>query len=79
MSKAKYQQWRLQVLAQARRQRQHLSQQLEEVEAPEEEVSAGAIEAAVGVVVKVNRKPVRVCQRDHAHNTSVMGEKLITV
>ena len=26
-----------------------------------------------------NRKPVRVCQRDHAHNTSVMGEKLITV
>ena len=71
----RWQQSRLPVLAQPRKERQHLSQQWDEVEAPEEEFSAVAIEAAVEAGAKANRKPVRVCQKDHALNTSVMEER----
>ena len=82
-SKVRCQQWRLQVLAQPRKETQQ-SQCLPkvaqpEVEAPEAEVSAGVIEAAVVVVVKANRKAMRQCQRDHAHNTEGFVERHSTV
>ena len=78
-SKAKYQQWIQQVLAQLRKETRQ-SQYLPEVAQPEvvvleEETSVGFTEAAVVVVVKANRKARRQCQRDHARNTEGMGER----
>ena len=78
-SKVRCQQWRLQVLAQPKKETQQ-SQCLPEVAqpevvAPEGEGTAEVLEAAVVVVVKANRKARRQCQRDHAHNTEGMGKR----